>query len=65
MQKTQKLWGISSVGSERLPYKQDVGGSNPSFPTEEKALQILQGFFVCIKLTIHVLYLYSPFQDKR
>lgn len=24
---------ISSVGSERLPYKQDVGGSNPSSPT--------------------------------
>ena len=25
----------SSVGSERLPYKQDVGGSNPSAPTIE------------------------------
>lgn len=24
---------ISSAGSERLPYKQDVGGSNPSSPT--------------------------------
>ena len=23
----------SSVGSERLPYKQEVGGSNPSSPT--------------------------------
>ena len=29
------VWGISSVGSERLPYKQDVGGSNPSFPTKK------------------------------
>ncbi len=24
---------LSSVGSERLPYKQRVGGSNPSAPT--------------------------------
>lgn len=33
----------SSAGPERLPYKQDVGGSNPSSPTD-KAL-IFQGFF--------------------
>ena len=26
---------LSSVGSERLPYKQRVGGSNPSAPTNE------------------------------
>lgn len=26
---------LSSVGSERLPYKQRVGGSNPSAPTTE------------------------------
>jgi hypothetical protein len=25
---------LSSVWSERLPYKQDVGGSNPSAPTK-------------------------------
>lgn|GEM_PF-6666035 len=37
---------ISSVGSERLPYKQDVGGSNPSFPTLIKALQKCEAFFV-------------------
>ena len=37
---------ISSVGSEHLPYKQGVGGSNPSSPTSIEALQILQGFFV-------------------
>jgi hypothetical protein len=35
-QNENKIWGISSVGSERLPYKQDVGGSNPSFPTKKK-----------------------------
>ena len=26
---------LSSAGSERLPYKQRVGGSNPSAPTPE------------------------------
>ena len=26
----------SSVGSERLPYKQRVGGSNPSAPTKHR-----------------------------
>ena len=38
------LWSLSSAGSERLPYKQRVGGSNPSattilykvFPAKEK-----------------------------
>ena len=29
---------LSSVGSERLPYKQRVGGSNPSVPTKKKRL---------------------------
>ena len=28
---------FSSVGSEHLPYKQRVGGSNPSTPTKSKA----------------------------
>ena len=30
----QLFWALSSAGSERLPYKQRVGGSNPSAPTE-------------------------------
>ena len=29
----RKLRALSSAGSERLPYKQRVGGSNPSAPT--------------------------------
>ena len=33
---------FSSVGSERLPYKQRVGGSNPSTPT--KASEISGAF---------------------
>jgi hypothetical protein len=30
---------ISSAGSEHLPYKQGVTGSNPVSPTKEKAFQ--------------------------
>ena len=30
-----RLRALSSVGSERLPYKQRVGGSNPSAPTQK------------------------------
>jgi hypothetical protein len=32
--KTAKQWEFSSAGSEHLPYKQRVGGSNPSTPTK-------------------------------
>ena len=31
-------WTLSSAGSERLPYKQRVGGSNPSASTETRWL---------------------------
>jgi hypothetical protein len=46
-----KRWVVSSVGSEHLPYKQGVTGSNPVPPTIKKSLadQLLtdlQGFFV-------------------
>ena len=41
---------LSSAGSERLPYKQRVGGSNPSAPTKSKIgwkpLNFLSGFFI-------------------
>ena len=30
----RKRGALSSAGSERLPYKQRVGGSNPSAPTK-------------------------------
>ena len=38
----------SSVGSERLPYKQRVGGSTPSAPTKRKTplQQSAEAFFV-------------------
>lgn len=32
----RETWALSSAGSERLPYKQRVGGSNPSAPTKKR-----------------------------
>ena len=34
----KSMRAFSSAGSEHLPYKQRVGGSNPSTPTKEKEL---------------------------
>ena len=36
------LRGFSSAGSEHLPYKQRVGGSNPSTPTKRGCFQCFQ-----------------------
>ena len=44
---------FSSAGSEHLPYKQRVGGSNPSTPTTISH-SVLSGFFV-----LYMLRLYS------
>ena len=41
--KNIKKGEFSSAGSEHLPYKQRVGGSNPSTPT--KSLKEIWGFF--------------------
>ena len=38
-------WEHSSVGSERLPYKQRVGGSNPSAPTSRGTAKAVPLFF--------------------
>jgi len=48
---------FSSAGSEHLPYKQRVGGSNPSTPTKASHQR---GFFMNFKLYI----LYSILRDK-
>ena len=32
----KSIGALSSVGLERLPYKQEVTGSNPVAPTEER-----------------------------
>ncbi len=42
----QQARALSSAGSERLPYKQRVGGSNPSAPTEiKKEISIVEVSF--------------------
>ena len=52
---------LSSVGSERLPYKQRVGGSNPSAPTTEN--QRLTAMWVVFLLCASVvgLHVFCPF----
>ena len=40
---------LSSAGSERLPYKQRVGGSNPSAPTSQEATQKSRFFFLSLR----------------
>ncbi len=46
-----KLRELSSAGSEHLPYKQRVTGSNPVAPTLLKPLRYyLRGFFVFLEL---------------
>ena len=49
------LGELSSVGSERLPYKQRVGGSNPSAPTP-KAFHESERLFSYIHLPSFRLY---------
>ena len=39
---------FSSAGLEHLPYKQRVGGSNPSTPTSKGASEISDAPFLCI-----------------
>ena len=43
------FWEFSSAGSEHLPYKQRVGGSNPSTPTERREIGYPISFF-CLLL---------------
>ena len=39
-QKSFKKRAFSSAGSEHLPYKQRVGGSNPSTPTRNSEMRL-------------------------
>ena len=39
------LWEFSSAGLEHLPYKQRVGGSNPSTPTKKREAFAVALFF--------------------
>lgn len=50
----RKVRALSSAGLEHLPYKQRVGGSNPSTPTMVKVFQqTLRDLFFAFKLFYH------------
>jgi hypothetical protein len=51
-----KAWELSSVGSERLPYKQRVGGSTPSAPTQKSSCIHAAAFFVLLHLLCSCTY---------
>ena len=48
------IWGLSSVGLEHLPYKQRVGGSTPSAPTNFSNPDS-SGFFIMGKFYVYIL----------
>ncbi len=55
---------LSSAGSEHLPYKQGVTGSNPVVPTQEKKDYLSQGNPSSISFIIYYHYiLYSSIRD--
>ena len=57
----QKAVSLSSAGLEHLPYKQRVGGSNPSAPTTKEFQNILGLFFVKYqKITLIAVNWLSP-----
>jgi len=52
---------ISSAGLEHLPYKQRVGGSNPSLPTQvHKSLSVIRkAFFILIAIANQVFTIFA------
>ena len=43
---------LSSAGLEHLPYKQRVGGSNPSAPTKKEDVQVVHPLFCGLHPTL-------------
>ncbi len=58
VRKKEKYREISSVGSEHLPYKQGVGGSNPSSPTAESLTKFVRLFSFYIVYPDHMYFTY-------
>jgi hypothetical protein len=56
MKITALFRAISSAGSEHLVYTEGVGGSNPSSPTRQTPLEIMEFFYVLTFL--------KPLSDK-
>ena len=51
-----RLRELSSAGSEHLPYKQGVTGSNPVVPTQNP-FNFIEGVFLFLICTIFILYI--------
>ena len=57
-------WEFSSAGSEHLPYKQGVTGSNPVTPTEEEVATYGNLFSFITNTMFYFYILYSVSLDK-
>ena len=55
---------FSSAGSEHLPYKQRVGGSNPSTPTKQRRRLRNQSSFFCLCTAAATVFAY-PAAGKK
>ena len=62
LQHSNQERAFSSAGSERLPYKQRVGGSNPSTPTNRRSTRMSVSFFY-VKNRIYEEYVLSFWHD--
>ena len=73
----QEMRAFSSVGLEHLPYKQRVGGSNPSTPTKsseairdsffvkyQKKYVLTRNFFILISYFSFILCTFAISLDK-
>ena len=60
-----KIRAFSSAGSEHLPYKQRVGGSNPSTPTREEQENLLLFFCLCTILLFRAAVCVETDEDVR
>ena len=54
-----KLRAFSSAGLEHLPYKQRVGGSNPSTSTDEEPAHSVGYFFLRLRVVIFFVYFHK------
>ena len=57
---SSKQWEFSSVGSEHLPYKQRVTGSNPVTPTKKIKPSKPGGFFCIMEFYFYILHSKLP-----
>ena len=62
---SEEVRALSSVGSERLPYKQRVGGSNPSAPTNLRITKLRRGNICGLFFCFHSIQAFKTFSTFK